>query len=333
MHSIVKNTSRYLSRIWNRQLLVFFFFLLLSASFWLFIAGKEVKEVDMEVKITLVGIPDDIVVTTPPPTTATIRLRDEVFTLMRYKYQEKGIFNVEVNWADIVGASKESHIRVSMAEVLKPVTSRLSGTTTVVNRRPDAYDVYYNHGQSKVVPTHIEGTTNAASDYAIITMTLQPDSVTVYAAPEVLASINSVSTKRFTFNGCTGNHDYPVSFAAPRGVKVEPESGTLHVKADRYVEKSVQVTIRPINCPNGVTLHTFPTKVNVDFQVGSNDYEEITESSFDIVVDYNKLPAAMNAANQSGEALKYILTLSNLPFGVRHPRITPSEVECIIEHE
>lgn len=333
MLAIVKNTSRYLSRIWNRQLLVFFFFLTLSASFWLFIAGKEVKEIDVEVQVTLVGVPDDIIITTPPPATATIRLRDEVFTLMRYKYQEKGIFKAEVKWADIAGTGKESHLRLSMAEVLKPVTSRLSSTTTVVNRRPDSYDVYYNHGQSKVVPTHIEGTTNAADDYAIIDRRLQPDSVTIYADPEVLASINSISTKAFNINGCTGNHDYSVTFAAPRGVKVEPATGTLHVKADRYVEKTVQVGVRPVNCPPGITIHTFPAKVNVVFQVGSNDYDKITDTSFDIVIDYKKLPEAMSDANRTGEALKYMLTLSNTPFGVRHPRITPSEVECIIEHE
>ena len=333
MKRVLRIASNYLSRLWNRQLLVFLFFLGLSSIFWLFLAGKEQREVDFDVKVELTNVPNNVVITTEPPKAITLTLRDEVFTLMRYKYQEKGIFKAEVKWADIAGTGKESHLRLSMAEVLKPVTSRLSSTTTVVNRRPDSYDVYYNHGQSKVVPTHIEGTTNAADDYAIIDRRLQPDSVTIYADPEVLASINSISTKAFNINGCTGNHDYSVTFAAPRGVKVEPATGTLHVKADRYVEKTVQVGVRPVNCPPGITIHTFPAKVNVVFQVGSNDYDKITDTSFDIVIDYKKLPEAMSYANRTGEALKYMLTLSNTPFGVRHPRITPSEVECIIEHE
>lgn len=337
MHPILKNTSRYLSRLWNRQLLVFFFFLLLSASFWLFIVGKEVKEVDIEVQVTLVGTPDDVVITTPPPSTVTVRLRDETFTLMRYKYRQSGIFHIEVNWNDIAGKSPHTHIRLSMADVLKPLSTRLSTTTTIVGRRPDTYDIYFNHGQSKVVATRLAGNINAANDYNIISTRLDPDSVTIYASPQALDTIHYVATKPFALNGCTEKHKQRVAFTAPPGVKIVPEYGTVTVEADRYVEKTVQVPVRAINCPPNTTLHTFPSKVSVVFQVGSAEYPNITETSFDIVIDYNRLPEALKnpqtGQHVSGEALKYTLTLSNVPYGVRHPRIAPSEVECIIEHE
>lgn len=335
MLSILKNTSRNLSRLWNRQTLVFFFFLILSTAFWFFTVGKETKEVDFEVKIELIDVPDDIVITTPPPTTVTIRLRDNIFTLLRYKYIDKGIFNTKVKWSDIVG--KDTHIVKPTAEVLKAVTSQLSRTTTIVNRRPDTYELYYNNGQQKVVSTTFEGTVNAANDYSILSTELSPAQVTIYAAPEILENITTIATKPREFNGCNETLVYNVDFAAPPGVKVVPEKGQFTIVADRYVEKTVQVPVRAINCPPNTTLRTFPSKVDVVFQVGSTHYQSITAESFDIVIDYRKLHDILTTPDASGlpsgEALKYILTLSNEPAGVRFARITPPEVECIIEHE
>ena len=86
---IFSRTSGYLSRIWNRQLLVFLFFLLLSSVFWIFTAGKEVKEEEFEVEVRLVGVPDNVVVTTEPPRKLSLKLKDEVFTLLNYKYRKK----------------------------------------------------------------------------------------------------------------------------------------------------------------------------------------------------------------------------------------------------
>ena len=79
--SLISRTSGYLSRIWNRQLLVFFFFLVLSFIFWIFTVGKEVKEQEFDIEVTLTGVPDNVVVTTEPPHKLSIKLEYDVSTL------------------------------------------------------------------------------------------------------------------------------------------------------------------------------------------------------------------------------------------------------------
>lgn len=333
MANLLKNTSKYLSRLWNRQLLVFLFFLILSSAFWLFLAGKEQREADFEVALNLTDVPDNVVITTHPPKSVTLRLRDEAFTLMRYEYMPKGPHKVDLKWADIV--NDDGHIRLQMADVLKPVTTLLSSTTTIVGRRPDVYEIFFNYGQCKVVPTRLYGTVNASDDYNIVSTEVLPATVKVYASKAVLDTIKYVYTETVRINDCKGKKTVPVKFRQAPGIKVSPAEGKLSIVADRYTEKTVQVNVRSINLPAHTSLRTFPSKVDVTFQVGAGQYQEITDEAFDIVIDYNKLPKALTAGNggEKGGAIKYVLSLTDVPLGVRHARIVPDEVECIIEHD
>lgn len=332
MANLLKNASRYLSRLWNRQLLVFLFFLILSSAFWLFTAGKEQREADFDIALRLTEVPDNVVITTQPPKNVTLRLHDEAFTLMRYKYMPKRPHSIDIKWSDIV--SEDGHIRLQMADVLKPIISSLSSTTTVVSRRPDVYEIFFNYGQCKVVPTRLYGSINASDDYNIVSSEVSPATVKVYASKAVLDTLKCVYTETVRVNDLKGKKTIGIKFRQEPGIKIVPSTGTLTIDADRYAEKTVQVNVRSINLPAHTTLRTFPSKVDVTFQVATSQYQDITEEAFDIVIDYNKLPKALvSGATGEKSAIKYVLALTDVPLGVRHARIVPDEVECIIEHD
>lgn len=333
MASFLKNTSIYLSRLWNRQLLVFLFFLILSSAFWLFTAGKEQREADFDIAIHLTEVPDNVVITTHPPKVVSLRLHDEAFTLMRYQYMPRTPHRVDLKWNDIV--NDDGHIRLHMADVLKPIIAGLSSTTTVVSRRPDTYEIFFNYGECKTVPTRLYGTVNASEDYNIVSADVSPAHVKVYASKAVLDTLKCVYTEPVRVRDLKGKKTVEVKFRQQPGIKIVPAKGTLNIDADRYTEKTVQVNVRSINLPPHTTLRTFPSKVDVTFQVATSQYQQITEEAFDIVIDYQKLPKGLTTgvgSNKSG-AITYVLSLTDVPLGVRHARIVPDAVECIIEHE
>ena len=70
----------------NRNFWAFLFFLTLSAGFWLFLTLEEVYEVEIPVPVKLKNVPDNVVLTTPPPKEIKIRVRDHGGLLLRYKY-------------------------------------------------------------------------------------------------------------------------------------------------------------------------------------------------------------------------------------------------------
>ena len=77
------------SRLWNRQFLTFLFFLLLSSVFWFLQSGYETIEREFDIPVRLTGVPDNVVLTTEPPATVRVTLRDRGLTLMSYRYFRK----------------------------------------------------------------------------------------------------------------------------------------------------------------------------------------------------------------------------------------------------
>lgn len=323
MARIFKTTSNYLSRLWNRQLLVFFFFLALSASFWVFMVGKELREVDFDVELTLTGVPNNVVITTEAPKKITVTLKDEVFTLLNYRYNKQKNFHATIDWNDV--ATSSGHVRILSSSVLKPFYASLHSTTEVITQRPDTIEFYYNYGLSKKVDVCIQGAIEADSAYNIIACDVMPRKVTVYASQRILDTITGAYIRPVNITHLTDTTSIDVEFQHVKGLKYVPEKVRLTAYADRLVEKTVQVPVRGVNFPAGKTLRTFPPKVDVTFQVGSSLYKKVGADAFIIVVNYADLiEKTDNRIN---------LRLKSTPDGVQHARITPSEVEYIIEED
>lgn len=316
---ILSRTSGYLSRIWNRQLLVFFFFLVLSSIFWVFTAGKEVKEQEFDVEVRLVGVPDNVVITTEPPRKISLKLKDEVFTLLNYKYRKHP--QVTIDWSKV--STPSGHVRLLTANLIKPVLASLQSSTEVVACRPDTIDFYYNYGQSKWVNVIFQGNISADSTYNIIASELSPRRVQVYAAKHIIDTITGAYIVPVALDNLTDTTVVNVDFMKIRGAKFVPSKSKLTIYADRMVEKTVSVPVRGVNFPAGKTLRTFPAKANVTFLVGTSQYKNITDESFTIVMNYEDLLEDTNN--------RFDLRLKSLPYGVQHARIEPSEVEYIIE--
>ena len=80
---LLQNAKHYLSFLGNRQFFAFLFFLLLSASFWLFQTVNEVYEQEFDIPVRLVDVPENVVITTELPAHVRITLRDRGVVLLR----------------------------------------------------------------------------------------------------------------------------------------------------------------------------------------------------------------------------------------------------------
>lgn len=318
---ILSRTSGYLSRIWNRQLLVFLFFLVLSSIFWIFTVGKEVKEQEFDIEVSLTGVPENVVITTEPPHKLTIKLRDEVFSLLNYKYRKRKDFKVDINWSSV--ATPSGHVRLLTSNLTRQLVASLQNSTEVVSCKPDTVEFYYNYGQSKQVNIIFQGSISADSAYSIIASELTPRRVLVYASKSIIDTITGAYIVPVNLDNLTDTTYVDVNFQKVRGAKFVPSKARLAIYADRMVEKTVRVPVRGVNFPAGKTLRTFPPKVDVVFQVGTSLYKKVNEESFTIVMNYEDL---LEDTDNS-----FALHLKSIPFGVQHARIVPAEVEYIIE--
>ena len=274
-----KDILRYVfTRMWNRQFLVFLFFLALSTSFWLFQALDETYEEDFSLPVELRNIPRDVVIASDVPKAVQIVLRDKGTTLLNYMYGDK-LPAVVIDYE--VYANPSGHIRILAAEILRQIRPKLASGTQVVSIRPDTLELYYNNGSSKRVPVRMEGQISAP-----------------------------VSAK--------------LKLKAVRGAKFVPDEVSFSLGVDRLVEKRLTVPVVGVNCPDGVQLRTFPSQVEVIFQVSMSLYRRIHPDDFSVVVDYKEL--------QANDSTKCRLRVAESPAGASHVRLSTEEVEYVIEN-
>lgn len=316
----VKNLRKLFAVIWNKQFLKFLFFVALSTCFWLFQNLSSSYEMEFEVPVRLVNVPERVVITSQPQTTMRVMLKDHGSVLLQYRY----FMNFSPVALDFSQYDQRSgHVAILTRELIKQVSKQLSSTTRITAYRPDTIEYYYNYGAFKRVPVKLRGHIDTDGQMRISGVSLNPDSVSVYALESVLDTISAAYTTAFEINSLRNDTGFSVPVRAVRGAKFIPSQIRTKVYVDMITEKTVQVPVEMVNFPATKALRTFPQKVNVTFQVGASKYNSINADNFVIVVSYDEL---LN--NTSG---KFTPRLKTIPAGASHVRISPNEVEFVIE--
>ena len=188
-----------LSKVLNKQFLIFLFFLGLSGAFWLFLALEE-YEIKMETRLQLQGMGQNVVITTEPPATLQFTLRDRGSTLLRYLYG-RSLPPISIDFNQV--ANRSGHVRLPASELLRQLNSRLEPGTRIGSAQPDTVEFYFNYGLSKRVPVRLRQRFRAAKEYYVSSVDIEPDSVTVYAARPQLDTISSAYVRPLLYRQFT----------------------------------------------------------------------------------------------------------------------------------
>lgn len=319
-----KKTQNQLFGDTSREILVFFFFLVVSTGFWILQALDETFEMEVTFPLELTDVPQDVVITSPLPNEVTVKLRDRGTSLIHYwnRKQEP----IEISFETYDNGVNYGHCVVTPTELMKDINDRLLSTSKILSARPDTVDFYYNHGMHKTVPAKIQGTIESWPQAYVQNIKIEPHEVTVYASPLILDTLKAVYTKTISINGMRSDSTFTSSLRPIKGAKMTPSKVTVSVNLDTYMEKSVVVPITSANFPGGKTLKPFPSQVTITYTSGYEQGKELTEKDFPIVVTYEELLKLQH----EGES-QLPIHLKRLPRGVFNIRISPETVDYLIE--
>lgn len=304
----------------SREFFVFLFFFFVASGFWLLQTLNNDYETDFSVPVRLKEVPNNVVITSEPPSEVSIRVRDKGTVLLNYMLGNT-FFPINLDFSEYKSAN--NHVRIYSSQLEKKLLNQLNISTKLLSIKPDTLDYIYSTGASKRVPVKFQGVVNAGRQYYISDTICSPDSVLVYAPQSVLDTITVAYTQRENFDNVSDTLRKQVSLVSDKGVKFVPSSIDLIFPVDVYTEKTIEVPLRGANFPEDKALRTFPSKVNVTFQVGMSQFRNITEHDFHINVSYEEL---MKLGSD-----KYTVKLENAPKGVNQIRINPKQVDFLIE--
>lgn len=304
----------------SREFLVFLFFVFVSFCFWLLQVLNDDYETEFSVPLRLKNVPSDVVLTSELPKELRIGVKDRGTVLVNYMLGQT-FYPIVVDFKDY--EDKGSRVQIPVAALMKKISVQLNQTTKLLTIRPDTVEFIHVKGKAKKVPVKLQGEISLDRQYYVSDILYSPDSVMVYAPQEILDTITAAYTQPLSFESATDTIRRRVGLAHVRGAKFVPSFNDVALLVDIYAEKSVEVPVRGINFPPDKVLRTFPSKIQVTFQVGLSRFKSISPEDFFIGVTYESL------LNNKGE--KCPVSLKSVPHNVNHIRLNPKEVDYLIE--
>lgn len=307
----------------NREFLTFFFFLVLSTIFWLMTALNETYEREIGVPAYLVNIPKNVVVTSDMEDTVRVTVRDKGFALLAYTYGE-GIRPINVNFQSAI-TRQSGYGVVSSQELMKMINQRFSGSSKIVQVKPDRLDFHYNYGLSRQVSVKMSGHVVPGKSFYLARTRFWPEKVTVYGSKQALDSLRFVKTVPINITNFNDTVLRTVALETIKGVKIVPNTVRIGLYPDILTEENIEVPITAVNMPEGKVLRTFPQRVTVNFIVGASMFRIISPEQFAVVVDYNEII--------DHPSDKCSIHLRETPQGVRNARLKMTHVDYLIEEQ
>lgn len=309
----------------SHELLVFCFFLAVSFGFWLLQALNETLEREVQVNLDLENVPPDVVIIDSLPSALSVVIHDRGLALARHSFSTLFHPNhLEIDFTKCETKKNEAEVYISAAEIRRMFGQVFAPTTSIQSYSPDTLRFSYNHGLSRTLPVRLAGSFKAQSQNYIQSIQIEPDSVRVFAPATMLDTMHSVYTEAFLIDGLHEAGSYHVGLHKQKLVKYDPKEISIKVNVGYYTEKTVRVPIIGLNFPADRKLRTFPAQANITFRVESGRYHQITAEDFVLATTYEELMD--NTADS-----KLLLHLRTVPEGVSNVRISPLEVDYLIE--
>lgn len=320
---ILLKVKNFLFGIVNREFLIFCCLLALSGAFWLLMTLNEPYEYELSVAVRVEGVPKNVVLTSDDTDTLKVTVSDKGTMILGYIYAKTNL---------TVGVSFQQYVRhsgvvsVPAADIQKRLSKLLYASTRIVSLKPDRLDFTFNYGLCRRLPIQWTGNVVPENLYFLSRVDYEPDSVTVYAAPQVLDTMKCVYTEPLNQTDFRDSLVVNCRLQKIRGVKCVPNRVKIRFLTDVLTEERIaDIPIEGVNLPEGKVLRTFPSKVAVRFVTGLSQFRNLTPADFTVVVDYNDI-----AAHPSDKCTLY---LRHVPAGVSRAALELQQVDYLIEEE
>lgn len=316
----LKKTKNFLLSKQSREFFIFSFFVLIASAFWLLQTLNEEYEAEYTLQVRLRNIPENVVVTTDPSSQLKIKVKDKGSVLLNYMIS-KNFFPINLDFNDY--KSNNNHVKIYASEFEKRIQNQLSASTRLLSVKPDSLEYIYATGKSKAIPVRMVGKVSSARQYYISDTIITPDTVLVYAPSPILDTLRFAYTQPFELSDISDTLRHTVGLQAVKGAKFVPNQVEVVFPVDIYTEKTVEIPITGVHFPSNRILRTFPSKVQVTFQIGLSRFKQVNTDDFAIEMSYDDL--------QKARSDKFSVKLTSFPKGINNIRIQPQEVDFLIE--
>ena len=302
----------------TRSILLYLFFVVISAVFWCFLTFNGDVQLEIEVPVEI-SKPNNVHLLTKVPDTLTVTVRDRGYRFFSYLFHKTPKLTLRLSdYSD-----GNSSFKIDQSHLKKTLASIINKHANIVSVLPESINIKFTDLPGKKVPVKADIVVEPREDYTQYGAWIQSqDSVLVFSDAKTLSEINEVFTYHVEELDLTDTLRRKVTIAPINGAVVEPRSIDIIVPIEKLKKQSRSVKIVVRNAPEGVKMLLFPNDVEVNYFAPVSLISE--DAGITAVVDYNSVD--VNSNNNKVKVL-----IGEVPAAYRDVKYTPESVEYIIE--
>jgi len=295
-------------------------FVLVATVFWCILALNEDAQVDLEVRLHIVGVPDSVTFITDPPASIHVNVRDRGTHLLRLRLMRDAELKL-----DFKEFAADGSLRVGQKALLTHLRTIFGQGAAVSLITTDSISVLYTSAPGKLVPVRVvTDITTALGKVVSDNPKSSVRQVKIFSQRGIIDTISYVTTEPVVQRGAEDSFTRRMKLRPIKGVRMEPSSVDVTITIQPLENRMAIVPINPINVPASESIVLFPEKVEVNYLVPMSK-PDIPGSAFTVKADYRSIGSAADA--------RMPLTLGPLPRGVQSATLGSDSVEfTIIRH-
>ena len=316
----VRNFFRWVK---SKEFLVFLFFFLVSCFFWVVMAIKDPVEKEYFIPVKIVHVPDNVVIRDGYDSLkVTLTVKDNGYTLIAHDVNPD--VSIDVNFKNY-SKGEDGKLSISNYDLKKEVKEILASSTQVLSIKPEKIEVFFDYGDSKMVPVSLKNI-DIIPDYRYVIddAKVTPTHVKAYATAARLKELDSIRTAYLKIENVKDKETRTVRLKKISGVKMEPDVVTVNVMADALIEDTVEVPILLVNVPDSIQVHLTSEKVKVSFVTGAKKKGHFTAMDFKVITDYRSIKGDSPQKMLPVRLEKYPTS------GVMRPKLDFNQVDYLI---
>jgi hypothetical protein len=256
----------------------------LTCLLWLAVKLSKEYHTQVAVPIAYTGIPANLKLTTPLPTTLSVSVYGVGHQLAMAQWKQQ----TDTLLLDLSPYRDGGNVRTRNWQPL--LAQHLPEALTIEGILPDTVRLLYAGKVSKRVPLVSQLELEPQDGYRFTRpVRFLPDSVTLQGTTQELSQITEWPTAPVRFAKLSESLQAVVSVQRSADIFVSPEQVEVEIPLDRFTEKRLSLPVTLINVPAGTRVRVLPRMVDVVALVPLDKFSSVAETDFTVVVDYRTL--------------------------------------------
>ncbi|MBN1116980.1 MAG: hypothetical protein JXA77_07245 [Bacteroidales bacterium] len=317
----------------RKRVVVFFIFIVLSSSFWLYTALDDTYVAENKYPVEFSNLPKNKILAGEPPKKITLRVRGNGYTILNNKINPP-LLEINVDDFSLGSQTIDSLSLFLISRHAKEIfAAELSKKNNypleILSTSPDTILFNFTKTKTKKVPVRVKFShkENLFARQYIQNgeITSVPDSILVIGPSTIIDTISWVNTEDFNITELKDTMSKKTKLKLIPEVHFSVDKAKITIPVDKFTESFFEIPLLTKHTPDSISLKPFPRSVKVNYKVSLSNYNDVSETDFRPYIDY------IDASQVDTSNSKIKVYIDSVPGIIYSYSIYPPQVDFLIE--